>query len=111
MTTIEHTKIGMVADEVSKHATVAYWDQSEGSRTYHHRRMVEEFKQLSELMKPLVDAHDSNANECEYCGATEEETELRKHHDTQGYIPQDYICEDCFTPQDDGPCFDDLTPA
>lgn len=105
---IEHVKIRLHATEIQEHATVAYWDQSEGSRTYHHRRMVEEFKRLSDLMKPLVDAHDGNANECEYCGETEG---LRKHHDTQGYIPQDYICEDCFTPQDDGPCFDDLTPA
>jgi len=42
---------------------------------------------------------------CAYCDQTEG---LRLYHDGGGYIPQDYICEDCFTPRDDGPCFDDL---
>lgn len=42
---------------------------------------------------------------CAYCDATEN---LRQHHDGGGYIPQDYVCENCFVPADDGPCFDDL---
>lgn len=44
---------------------------------------------------------------CAYCDATEN---LRQLHDGGGYIPQDYICADCFTPTDDGPGFDDLPP-
>lgn len=46
--------------------------------------------------------------ECAYCGTTEG---LRQCHDGGGYIKPDFICEGCFTPQDDGPCFDDLPPA
>jgi hypothetical protein len=29
-------------------------------------------------------------------------------NDGGGFIAPSYICEDCFTPSDDGPCFDDL---
>lgn len=51
--------------------------------------------QMSEAAKP----------ECPYCGATEG---LRQVCDGGGYIAPEYSCEDCFTPRDDGPCFDDL---
>lgn len=43
--------------------------------------------------------------ECPYCGATEG---LRVRCDGGGYIAPEYTCENCFTGQDDGPCFDDL---
>lgn len=43
--------------------------------------------------------------ECPYCGTTEG---LRVACDGGGYIAPDYICEVCFTGQDDGPCSDDL---
>jgi len=42
---------------------------------------------------------------CPYCGRTDG---LRLLHDGGGYTDPDYTCEDCFTPRDDGPCFDDL---
>lgn len=42
---------------------------------------------------------------CPYCLATEG---LRIASDGRG--GPDYICEGCFTPADDGPCFDDLAP-
>lgn len=42
---------------------------------------------------------------CPYCGAYEG---LRMIHDGGGYIEPEFVCEDCFTPSDDGPCFDDL---
>lgn len=45
---------------------------------------------------------------CAYCDETKG---LRKLHDMPQGIPQDYICECCFTPTDDGPGFDDLAPA
>lgn len=45
---------------------------------------------------------------CAYCDETRN---LRQLHDGGGYIEPDYVCEDCFTPQDDGPCFDDLPAA
>ena len=45
--------------------------------------------------------------ECPYCGATEG---LRVPCDGGGHIPPEYTCETCFTPRDDGPCFDDLPP-
>jgi hypothetical protein len=44
--------------------------------------------------------------ECAYCGATKN---LRSNSPYHGPNNQpDWICEECFTPQDDGPCFDDL---
>jgi hypothetical protein len=43
--------------------------------------------------------------ECPYCGATEG---LRVACDRWTIEAPDYICADCFTPPDDGPCFDDL---
>jgi hypothetical protein len=49
--------------------------------------------------------------ECPYCGATED---LRLKCDggfsTFGFCiaEPEYTCEACFTPRDDGPCFDDL---
>jgi hypothetical protein len=43
--------------------------------------------------------------ECPYCGATEG---LRVACKGFGPFAPDYICETCFTGQDDGPCFDDL---
>jgi hypothetical protein len=46
--------------------------------------------------------------ECPYCGATKG---LRVKCDGGGYIAPDYICEECFTGTDTGPCFDDLVPA
>lgn len=45
---------------------------------------------------------------CSYCDAT---GDLRKHHDTGGHTPQDYVCASCFTPDTDGPAFDDLAKA
>ena len=45
---------------------------------------------------------------CAYCDETDG---LRSLHDGGGYIEPDYVCEACFTPQDDGPCFDDLPAA
>jgi hypothetical protein len=42
--------------------------------------------------------------ECPYCGATENLRVIR----CDGYIPDEYICADCFTGTDTGPCFDDL---
>lgn len=45
------------------------------------------------------------APECLYCGATDG---LRVKCDGGGYIAPEYICADCFTGTDTGPCFDDL---
>ena len=45
---------------------------------------------------------------CSYCDATEG---LRQHHDGGVYIAPDYVCEECFTGTDTGPCFDDLPLA
>ena len=47
--------------------------------------------------------------ECAYCGTT---NGLRIHHEPlPGWgerYEADYVCEDCFTGTDTGPCFDDL---
>lgn len=45
---------------------------------------------------------------CPYCGT---DTELRAAYDGGGYEIEDLICEACFIPTDDGPCFDDLPIA
>lgn len=45
---------------------------------------------------------------CAYCGS---EVELRVKCTGCGRIAPEYTCEDCFTPRDDGPCFDDLPEA
>lgn len=42
---------------------------------------------------------------CPYCGT---EVGLRIACDGGGFFDPDYICEECFVPRDDGPCFDDL---
>ena len=48
---------------------------------------------------------------CDYCGTGEDIRVqcpgfyYRKSH------PAALVCEDCFTGQDDGPCFDDLQPV
>jgi hypothetical protein len=46
--------------------------------------------------------------ECPYCGATEG---LRIKCDGFGIEAPEFTCEGCFTPADDGPCFDDLPIA
>ena len=46
---------------------------------------------------------------CPYCGTTHG-LRITGRDPRIGYAP-DYICEACFTGQDDGPCFDDLDPA
>lgn len=46
-----------------------------------------------------------NAPECPYCSATEG---LRYKHRGYGPVAPEVTCEGCFTPRDDGPCFDDL---
>lgn len=43
--------------------------------------------------------------ECDYCGETEG---LRVAHEGWGKVPPGFICEECFTGEDTGPCFDDL---
>lgn len=43
--------------------------------------------------------------ECPYCGAT---SGLRYKHRGYGPVAPEVTCEGCFTPRDDGPCFDDL---
>jgi hypothetical protein len=43
--------------------------------------------------------------ECPYCGATKG---LRYKHRGYGPVAPEVTCEACFTPRDDGPCFDDL---
>ncbi|RWK39281.1 hypothetical protein [Mesorhizobium sp.] len=42
---------------------------------------------------------------CPYCGTTEG---LRVNSSSFAPGAPEYICEGCFTPTDDGPCFDDL---
>jgi len=45
---------------------------------------------------------------CVYCDADENDTQLRVYQcDPWGRI-ESWICEACFTPQDTGPCWDDL---
>lgn len=46
---------------------------------------------------------------CPYCGTTHG-LRITGRDPRIGYAP-DYICADCFTGQDDGPCFDDLEPV
>ncbi len=43
---------------------------------------------------------------CAYCDQ-DDPAKLRVI-DCDGYIPDDYICAECFTGTDDGPCWDDL---
>ena len=42
---------------------------------------------------------------CAYCDETEN---LRLLHNMRGVGEQDYVCGECFTPDDNGPGFDDL---
>lgn len=46
---------------------------------------------------------------CPYCGTTHG-LRIASRDPRIGYAP-DFICEACFTGQDDGPCFDDLEPV
>ena len=41
---------------------------------------------------------------CPYCGLLDD-VRVWNHGDPE---LQDFICEDCFSPSDTGPCFDDL---
>jgi hypothetical protein len=45
------------------------------------------------------------APHCPYC-ATTQGLRIASQDPWGGHV--EYICEECFTPQDDGPCFDDL---
>lgn len=45
---------------------------------------------------------------CPFC-ATTQGLRIASQDPWGGHV--EYICEDCFTPQDDGPCFDDLPLA
>lgn len=45
--------------------------------------------------------------QCGYCGEFQRLRILHKG-DPWGLIGPEYICEECFTPDDTGPCFDDL---
>jgi len=45
---------------------------------------------------------------CDGCGSG---GDIRVHTDGWGRIPPGLTCEECFTGQDDGPCFDDLQTA
>lgn len=54
----------------------------------------------------IAQAETRDAPMCPYCGTW---TDLRMIHDgCGGFFEPEYICEDCFMPQDDGPSFDDL---
>lgn len=44
------------------------------------------------------------------CWMCETVTGLRMTTDGGGYVPPEFVCVECFTEQDDGPCFNDLTP-
>jgi hypothetical protein len=50
--------------------------------------------------------------ECCYCGADGSVVELRVTYSppypSAKYGTPDWQCEKCFTPQDEGPCWDDL---
>lgn len=46
---------------------------------------------------------------CPYCGTTHG-LRIASRDPRIGHAP-DFICADCFTGQDDGPCFDDLEPV
>ena len=45
---------------------------------------------------------------CWLCDATDNIRVMRDARDCFPHIPTEYVCEDCFTPRDTGPCFDDL---
>ncbi len=45
---------------------------------------------------------------CDYCGAG---GDVRVESEGCGRVKPSLVCEDCFTGQDDGPCFDDLQTA
>ena len=47
----------------------------------------------------------SDTPACWLCETTEG---LRQRHGGFWDVPPEYVCEECFTPTDDGPCFDDL---
>jgi len=45
---------------------------------------------------------------CVYCDTDENEVALRVYHCDPWMNVESWICEECFTPQDTGPCWDDL---
>lgn len=67
---------------------------------YSKKRIDKEFAELAARLGYRIEPI-----QCSYCDAT---GDLRKHHDTGGHAPQDYVCASCFTPETDGPAFDDL---
>jgi len=61
-----------------------------------------------ELEREQLPKQDSFYACCCYCSLNENETKLRVYQtDPWGRIDS-WICEECFTPQDTGPCWDDL---
>lgn len=65
--------------------------------------------ELDQHDRSLIDAawkkHAAALPNCPYCGTTEG---LRVKSDGGGFEAPEFTCEVCFTPTDDGPCFDDL---
>lgn len=91
-------RISTVATDIGHDASAAYW--SVESREFLEKSAHDNFRKLAHLMGYRVESI-----RCSYCDAT---GDLRKHHDTGGHAPQDYVCASCFTPETDGPAFDDL---
>lgn len=60
-------------------------------------------------MPALSPYSKDRAPACPYCGTTHG-LRIASRDPRLGYAP-DFICADCFTAKDDGPCFDDLEPS
>lgn len=93
--------ISAIATSIGQEMHSAYW--APDRREHLEKSAHDNFRKLAQLMGYRVEAI-----RCSYCDAT---GDLRKHHDTGGHAPQDYVCASCFTPETDGPAFDDLAKA
>jgi hypothetical protein len=66
-------------------------------------RVVESVDAVSHVWR---DGRAAIANTCCYCDSYEPGLRVYSRGPSAGMVT--WICEDCFTPRDTGPCFDDL---
>jgi hypothetical protein len=75
-------------------------------RTFRHDPMPDD----PDLETDIGQCEECNGAGCDRprCVGCDETKGLRMSCDGGGFVPATYVCRECFTGADDGPCFDDL---